>query len=262
MCNFMKYHNLQITFYFLNFNVNSYVGSDNMNISNILKLYFKKQPVTFVLLALNALMFFVVLFNGGFDTASLTANGGLKPILVTENKEYYRLLVAMFLHAGFLHFFMNSYFLFYLGGFTERLLGSVRYGILYMISGLGSSVAVWLFSDPNTVTIGASGALYGIMGGLLILTFLKPNWFHPMAIRSIRTISLINILITFALGGVLSFWGHMGGLIVGIILTYLLIPDYPNSRTRYKEHTNMRQTSDGRIIIDMDDVSDDDIYQN
>jgi len=149
-----------------------------------------------------------------------------------------------------------------LGGFTERLLGSVRYGILYMISGLGSSVAVWLFSDPNTVTIGASGALYGIMGGLLILTFLKPNWFHPMAIRSIRTISLINILITFALGGVLSFWGHMGGLIVGIIITYLFIPDYPNSRTRYKEHTNMRQTSDGRIIIDMDDVSDDDIYQN
>jgi len=233
-----------------------------MNFSDLIKIFFKKQPVTFILLALNTIMFFVVLFNGGFSPESLVDNGGLVPRYVTENKEYYRLLVAMFLHGGLFHFLMNSYFLYYLGSFTEKLLGSTKYAILYMISGLGSSVAVWLFSNPDVVTIGASGALYGIMGGLLILTFLKPNWFSPYGIRSIRSISIINIVLTFALGGVLSFWGHIGGFIVGIIMTYLFIPDYPNSRTRYKEHTHMRQTSDGRIIIDMDDVSEDDIYQN
>ncbi len=228
-----------------------------------MKLYFKKSPVTFVLLALNTLMFFVVLFNGGFTTESLIDNGGLLPKYVSDNNEYYRLLVSMFLHSGFFHFLMNSYFLFYLGSFTEKLLGSTKYAILYMISGLGASVAVWLLSDPDTVTIGASGALYGIMGGLLILTFLKANWFSPYGIRSIRTISIINIVFTLTLNKFISVEGHLGGLVFGIILTYLLIPDLPNSRQTYQMHTNPhQQTHSGKIIIDMDDVSDDDIYTN
>ncbi len=232
-----------------------------MRFEDRMKLYYKKHPVTFVLLLLNTIMFFVVLFNGGFSAESLTSNGGLLPRLVTEDKEYYRLLVAMFLHGGLFHFLMNSYFLYFLGGFTEKLLGSTRYAIIYMLSGLGSSVAVWLFSDPNIVTIGASGALYGIMGGLLILTFLKPNWFSPYGIRSIRMISLINIIFTFALGSVISTWGHIGGLVAGIVLTYLLIPDLPNSKERYQSHTQTNRYDD-RIIIDMDDVDDNDIYTN
>lgn len=228
-----------------------------------IKLYFKKSPVTFVLLALNTLMFFVVLFNGGFTTESLINNGGLLPKYITENKEYYRLLVSMFLHGGFFHFLMNSYFLFYLGSFTEKLLGSTKYAIIYMISGLGASIAVWLFSDPLTVTIGASGALYGIMGGLLILTFLKANWFSPRGIRSIRTMTLINVIFTLTLSDFVSIQGHLGGLVFGIILTYLLIPELPNSRRTYQMHNNVnQQTHQGKIIIDMDDVSDDDIYTN
>ncbi|BCR36789.1 rhomboid family intramembrane serine protease [Mariniplasma anaerobium] len=228
-----------------------------------MNLYFKKNPVTFVLLVLNTIMFFVVLFNGGFTTASLINNGGLLPRLVTDNKEYYRLLVSMFLHAGLLHFLMNSYFLYYLGSFTEKLLGSTRYAIIYMLSGLGASVAVWLFSDPDVVTIGASGALYGIMGGLLILTFLKANWFSPYGIRSIRMISIINIVFTLTLSGAVSVQGHLGGLVSGIILTYLFIPDLPNSKQRYQDHINPNnQVHNGKIIIDMDDVTDDDIYTN
>lgn len=228
-----------------------------------LKLYFKNSPVTFVLIALNTLMFFVVLVNGGFSPESLVINGGLVPRLITENKQYYRLLVAMFLHGGFFHFLMNSYFLYILGGFTERLLGSTKYAIIYMVSGLGSSVAVWLLSDPNVVTIGASGALYGIMGGLLILTFIKPNWFNPHGIRSIRTVSLINIVFTFAFSGTLSVWGHMGGLLFGIALTFLLIPNQPNTRRqRYQDPPPSRPFDDGRIVIDMEDVTDDDIYTN
>jgi rhomboid protease GluP len=228
-----------------------------------MSFYYKKNPVTFVLLALNTIMFFVVLFNGGFSPESLTNNGGLLPILVTENNEYYRLLVSMFLHGGLFHFLMNSYFLYYLGSFTEKLLGSTRYAIIYMISGLGASVAVWLFSDPNIVTIGASGALYGIMGGLLILTFLKSNWFSPYGIRSIRMISIINIVFTLTLSGSVSVQGHIGGLISGIILTYLFIPDVPFSKHIYQSRNNPdQQVHNGKIIIDMDDVSDDDIYTN
>lgn len=228
-----------------------------------MKLYYKKSPVTFVLLALNTIMFVVVLFNGGFSPESLVNNGGLLPSRIFNNDEYYRLLVSMFLHGGFFHFFMNSYFLFYLGSFTEKLLGSTRYVVIYMISGLGASIAVWLLSDPDVVTIGASGALYGIMGGLLILTYLKSNWFSPYGIRSIRTISLINIIFTLALGGVVSVHGHIGGLISGIVLTYLFIPDTPRIRQHFpSENDSHSQSRDGKIIIDMDDVTDDDIYTN
>lgn len=228
-----------------------------------MRLYYKKNPVTFVLLFLNTIMFFVVLFNGNFTTESLVANGGLVPRLVTDNKEYYRLLVSMFLHGGLLHFLMNSYFLYFLGSFTEKLLGSTRYAIIYMISGLGASVAVWLFSDPNVVTIGASGALYGIMGGLLILTFIRANWFSPYGIKSIRTISIINIIFTLTLSTVVSVEGHLGGLVAGIILTYLFIPDTPFSKHRNQMNVNANnQVHNGKIIIDMDDVTDDDIYTN
>lgn len=228
-----------------------------------MKLYYKKNPVTFVLLSLNTIMFFVVLFNGGFTTDSLINNGGLLPRLVTDNNEYYRLLVSMFLHGGLFHFLMNSYFLYYLGSFTEKLLGSTRYAIIYMISGLGASVAVWLYSDPTVVTIGASGALYGIMGGLLILTFIRAKWFSPYGIRSIRMISIINIIFTLTLSAAISVQGHIGGLISGIILTFLFIPDNPFSKQRYQTNINSNhQVHNGKIIIDMDDVSDDDIYTN
>ena len=83
----------------------------------------------------------------------------------------------------------------------------------------------------------------------LIMTFLKANWFTPQGIRSIRTISIINIvftLISASSGGNISVWGHMGGLVFGIILTYLLIPDYPNSLQRYKDHIDPRGPQEGR----------------
>ena len=94
----------------------------------------KRHPITSILLAINLIMFFVVSFNGGFNQASLIKNGGLVPTLVSQG-EVWRILTAMFLHAGFLHFFMNSFFLYYIGSFMERILGSLKYTVLYFASG-------------------------------------------------------------------------------------------------------------------------------
>ncbi|MFP4178276.1 MAG: rhomboid family intramembrane serine protease, partial [Acholeplasmataceae bacterium] len=166
------------------------------------------------------------LFSGGFSTESLIESGALYYPLTVENQEYYRMVTAMFLHGGILHFVLNMLVLYYLGGHLERLVGPFRYTILYFASGLLSSVFVLLFSDPRTITIGASGALFGIIGGLLMLTFLRPTWFSDQAIRSIRQLMVINLILTFTIPNI-SIAGHVGGLIMGIALFFMIAPEQP-----------------------------------
>ncbi len=231
--------------------------------------FIKKYPVTFTLLAANLFMFIFVLFNGGYPSnpvelaTVLRNNGGLSPNLVSQG-EYWRILTAMFLHAGFLHFFLNSFFLYYIGSFVERMLGSLKYGILYFISGIGSGIFVWLLSNPLTITVGASGALYGVMAGLFLMTFIKSSWFHPRSIRSIRMMVAINIFFTFAsmIGdGSISVWGHLGGFVVGLIVIYVIMPKEPYNINRIYRPRPPRETSHhGRTVIDADSVTDDDIY--
>lgn len=232
--------------------------------------YIKRHPVTSALLFANLFMFIFVLFNGGYPSnqielaSSLTRNGALVPILVDQG-EYWRILTAMFLHAGFFHFFMNTFFLYYIGRFMERLLGSIKFGILYFASGIGSGLLVWWLSNENTATIGASGALYGIMAGLFLLTYIRASWFHPSAIRSIRFMVMINLFITFVSmigNGPISVWGHAGGFAVGLLIIYFLTPqDPPNTKHIYRQQAHP-ESHHGRTIIDADSVTDDDIYDN
>lgn len=189
-------------------------------------LFFKFHPVTGILLSINAVMVFVMLWAGGFTIPNLIRYGAIFPPFITEFGEYYRLLAAMFLHGSLVHFIMNSFVLYYLGGHLERLVGPLRYGILYFFAGLVSSVFVVIFGAANTVTIGASGAIFGIIGGLLMLTFLRPKWFTEGAIRSIRQLMIINLVFTFVVPNI-SIPGHLGGLLMGMVLFFILLPDKP-----------------------------------
>ncbi len=231
--------------------------------------FMKRHPVTFGLLATNLAMFIVVLFNGGYGSVNLavtlTNNGALVPILVNQG-DYWRILTSMFLHAGFFHFFLNSFFLYYIGGFVERMIGSMKFAILYFISGIGSGIFIWLFSNPYTPTIGASGALYGVMAALFLMTYIKASWFHPRAIRSIRFMVAINVFFTFASvisDGSISVWGHAGGFLIGLAVIYFLLPNKPQINNRSYRPRPQRETSHyGRTVIDADNVSDDDIYDS
>lgn len=239
-----------------------------------LRLYYKKYPVTFMIISLNTLMLLVtmmyVLFIStdnstifNFDTPTLYALGGMQPYAVSNFYQFYRLITAMFLHGSLIHFLMNMYFLTIIGKFVERLLGKNKYILLYILSGLGSSLLVWVMGlvitdGLYTVTIGASGSLFGLMGALFILTYKKPQLFGPLAVRSIRTLVAINLVITFVISSI-SIYGHLGGFITGMLLIYVLYPmdgqkqTYQNQQDRHNAHY-------GNIIIDSDDVTDDDIY--
>jgi rhomboid protease GluP len=108
----------------------------------------------------------------------------------------------------------------------ENILGPYRYSIIYFLSGLVASLSVVLFADPDTLTVGASGAIFGIIGALLILTFTKPRWFTQQGIKSIRQLMIINLIFTFIIPFI-SILAHVGGLIAGSIIIYFLTPDLP-----------------------------------
>jgi rhomboid protease GluP len=193
---------------------------------NSVYVFFKLHPVTFTILLINLMMIIVLMLFGGFDRLNLIAFGAIYPPYVIEDNQWHRLITAIFLHGGIVHFLGNSLVLFYLGSHLERLVGSVRYTVLYFFSGLVSSLFVVYLGNYGATTIGASGSIFGIVGALLLLTFLKPKWFSPQAIRSIRQLVLINLVLTFAIPFI-SIPGHIGGLIAGIILFYFMIPDEP-----------------------------------
>lgn len=207
---------------------------------NKFKEYYKFHPVTTIILVINLVMAVLLIVTGGFDTDNLVRFGALKPILVFERNEYYRIVIAMFLHGGFIHLLSNSFVLYYIGAYMERLVGPKKYLLIYMISGIISSLFVLFFAEELSVTIGASGAIFGVMGGLLVLTFLRKEWFSDHAIRTIRQLIIINVVITFLLPTI-SIPGHMGGLIAGILLGYLIAPKspyyYKNRKSVNKDNT-------------------------
>jgi len=207
---------------------------------NKFKEYYKFHPVTTIILAINLVMAIILIVTGGFDTENLVKLGALVPILVTEEGEYYRIITAMFLHGGFLHLLSNSFVLYYIGAYMERLVGPKKYLLIYMISGIISSLFVLFLASDLSVTIGASGAIFGVMGGLLVLTFLRKEWFSDHTIRTIRQLIIINVVITFLVPNI-SIPGHMGGLIAGILLCYLMAPKspyyYKNRKSVNKDNT-------------------------
>lgn len=204
-----------------------------MQTENPILKYFKSHPVTATIILINTIMALLLLFSGGFNVLNLVEWGGLVPVLVTDFNEYHRLILAMFLHGSIFHFLINSYVLYIIGGQLERMIGPYKYTCLYLFSGLVASIFVVLFGEPNVVTIGASGAIYGVMGGLFMLTLLKKKWFRPQAIAWIRQLIIINLVVTFIIPNI-SVWGHLGGLLGGFILFYFITPKKPYFVVQYE----------------------------
>lgn len=183
--------------------------------------------VTPVLIALNVVAFLLTASQSGSATdlsgSQLFVDGALIPAEVASG-EYYRLLTAGFLHGSLIHIAANMISLFFLGGPLERILGRGRFLTLYLVSLFGASVSVMLFSEPVSVTIGASGAIYGLLGALVVA-------FKRMRadLRQLIVVVALNVWITFQFPGI-SWQGHLGGLVVGAAIGAAMV--YPPSRTR------------------------------
>ena len=197
------------------------------------------NAVTLVLIGLNVLVYLVELAIGGgtdgtnnwiYDHGVLFANGayehgklfgtaapgvaipsGLTPAGVVHG-EWWRLITAAFLHYGPLHLGMNMFSLFFVGSILEQVVGRWRYVLLYLVSGLAGSAGA-LVVTPNSPTAGASGAIFGVLGALLVLE----RRGNIQTGGQVLGLIILNLVLSFAIPGI-SIGGHIGGLIGGLLL--------------------------------------------
>ncbi len=177
-----------------------------------------RQPtlVTYSLIAINS-----ALYLWTVSTVRGELRLGLAEPFI-QNGEYYRLVTSGFLHYGIFHLGMNMLLLFQLGQLLEPAIGRVRFGLLYFASLLGGSLGA-LIVQPNGLTGGASGAVFGLMAAAAIgLHRRGVNIFKT----GIGTILVLNLVITFTLPGI-SVGGHLGGAIAGGLCGFVMLsPDY------------------------------------
>ncbi|GGM10794.1 rhomboid family intramembrane serine protease [Dactylosporangium sucinum] len=126
--------------------------------------------------------------------------------------EYYRIFTSMFLHYGLLHLAMNMWALWVLGRPLEAMLGRARFFALYLVSGLGGSIGVYLFAAPTTQTAGASGAIFGLFAALIVVLRRMRR-----SVAGIVPILILNLVITFSVPGI-SIAGHLGGMVTGALI--------------------------------------------
>jgi len=129
--------------------------------------------------------------------------------------DWYRLVSGAFLHSGVMHLGMNMFLLWLLGQVMEPALGRINFVLVYVVSMLGGSLGVMLL-DPGSPTVGASGAVFGLMGALVVLQLRAGQ--SPWR-SGIGTLVVLNLVITFALPGV-SVGGHVGGLLAGALAAF------------------------------------------
>jgi membrane associated rhomboid family serine protease len=170
--------------------------------------------VTYILIGLNVAAFVGELAGGSAVASrgggSVIDNGALFGPAIAHQHEYWRLVTGAFLHAGLIHIAFNMYLLWILGGLLEPALGRVRFAAVYFVSLLGGSFGA-LLASPHTLTVGASGAVFGLMGAAVVV--MRARGFDPMA-SGIPMLILINLLFTFVFPGI-SIGGHIGGLVAG-----------------------------------------------
>lgn len=163
--------------------------------------------------------FFEIVFGGADSIATLLAMGANAPDMVARG-EIWRLLTATFLHGGPLHILMNGMVLISLGRLVEGVLGPPRFLVLYTVSGVVASLATVLFAREQTISVGASGALWGMLTATAVLAW-RPAGLVPHAVaerlkRSAKTILILNIGISFIPG--IDLYAHFGGGIGGALL--------------------------------------------
>lgn len=190
---------------------------------------------TFILLGINLLVFVAMTvfgaanglgLNGSQDSRVLLLFGAMQNQLIAHG-EYYRLFTSMFLHIGLIHLAFNMYALYVIGQDVERLYGAPRFLLIYLLGGLGGSLASYLLSSGG-LSAGASGAIFALIGASIAYFYLHRNTFGARGqaqLRSMLMLAGINLLFGFTIPGINNL-AHLGGLIFGALLGAILAPHY------------------------------------
>jgi membrane associated rhomboid family serine protease len=181
-----------------------------------------RAPATFVLIGINVAVYLaeIASSSGGVNGtgATLINDYGLLGTSVAGG-EWYRLLTGGFLHASLLHVGFNMFALYFLGRMLEPGIGTTRFVFLYFASLFAGAFGALLLSGPDQMTIGASGAIFGIFGAAFVIA--RGRGLDSVA-RSIGVILLFNLAFSFS-NPKISLGGHLGGLVAGVVCALVIV---------------------------------------
>ena len=183
------------------------------------------SPVNTIIIVINVVVFAVLTFLGDTTDVQFMHHHGANfwPSVIEEH-EYYRLLTCTFIHFGISHLFNNMLVLAYIGDNLERALGKVKYLVLYLAAGIGSSAvsAVWsMFKDEYSVSGGASGAIFGVVGALLVIVIKNRGQLEDLSSRQLMFFAGFSIYHGVTSAGIDNM-AHISGYLIGALLGGLL----------------------------------------
>ena len=182
------------------------------------KIFTPKKPIiTYILIAINIFVFlFALLFNASEYLVETFSNYG--PYI--RQGQLYRLLTSAFVHVNLFHILFNMYALYIVGSQAESFFGKTKYLVIYIISAItGSLLSILLNMD--TASIGASGAIFGLLGSLLYFGLNYRVYLGNTLIKEILPVIVLNLILGFTISGVDNF-AHIGGLVGGFLITMAL----------------------------------------
>jgi len=193
----------------------------------------KDSPVTTAILAIITVVFAAEVYRGALRDNDVLVGMGAIIHGTIANHEYWRLLAAMFLHGGWVHWLVNSWALYQLGSLYEAMFGKGRFLLIYFVTGLCASVASAMNLPVGGASVGASGAIFGILGAF-IFSIRRSQWRHEPWTRGLTRQLVFWGLLNLAAGASFAFIdntahvaGLLSGLLLGLVLPHRLLPPPP-----------------------------------
>lgn len=188
-----------------------------MNLTDIKKQAFVTQAVV----AIQVIVFLIMTIAGGSTNSSVLIEFGARVSVLIQDGQWWRLITPVFLHIGLMHLAVNSVTVYFIGTQIEMLFGHWRFAIIYFVTAITGNVASFVFL-PNTISAGASTAIFGLFGAFLMLgeSFRNNLYIRAMS-RQFLIFVVMNLAFDLFSPGI-DIYGHIGGLFGGFLMGYVV----------------------------------------
>lgn len=174
-----------------------------------------KSIITNTFLIINIVVFALMTLAGGTTNQAVLVLFGAKVNRLIDLGQYWRLFTCIFIHIGIMHLMFNGYALVAIGQVAESMFGHARFALLYLLSGVAGATASYLFS--TTISAGASGAIFGLLGALVAYGWKNANMWRSGFIANLLFVMGLNIVFGLITPGIDNF-AHIGGMLAGVLI--------------------------------------------
>lgn len=194
---------------------------EKSTLQEVLEFLGSREKCNLLMVVINVAVFIILEFLGSTtDTIFMLDHGAMYEPMVTEYGEYYRLFTCMFLHFGVQHLLYNMLLLIFVGDMLERAVGKIGYLVMYLGGGiLGNllSMAVAVYREEFAVSAGASGAIFAVLGALVVLVVRNRDRISPEETRRLILMAVLSLIEGFTQTGT-DAYAHLGGFLGGAVL--------------------------------------------